>query len=242
MPRLDILLVDKGYFPSRSKASVAIRSGFVLVNDLAVLIPSASVQEADHIRVSVREQFVSRGGDKLYRLLLETGYEPAGKTVLDVGSSTGGFSDCLLQCGAMRVVAIDVGTGQIHPSLIQNPRLELHEKTDVRNFIPNQLFELITVDVSFISVLKILPYLEKMVLPDGDVMILFKPQFEQKERRKVKGGVLKKADAERTLNQFISELAAMGWQVLHLCKVEQTGRNYESMLRLRKKPGEHEVA
>jgi 23S rRNA (cytidine1920-2'-O)/16S rRNA (cytidine1409-2'-O)-methyltransferase len=175
--RLDLLLLERGYFGSRNKAAEAIREGRVAVNGALVRKPSAKCAEAAEIAVE-SDGYVSRAARKLAGYLEEHLLEIAGKRCLDVRSSTGGFTQVLLERGAERVDAVDVGREQLHPSLRDDPRVRSYEETDIREFEPERRYPLIVSDVSFISLLHILPSVDRLAEPGAEILLLFKPQFE----------------------------------------------------------------
>jgi 23S rRNA (cytidine1920-2'-O)/16S rRNA (cytidine1409-2'-O)-methyltransferase len=191
--RLDVLLVDRGLFPTRSRAQAAILAGAVLLDGKPIQKPGTLVPL--DARVEVRSQvspYVSRGGLKLARALEVFGIDVRGKVAIDVGASTGGFTDCLLQSGASRVYAVDVGYGLLDWRLRNDPRVVVLERTNARFLRPEHIGEpvdLITVDVSFISLTKVLPALPPLLRPGGEVLPLVKPQFEAGPRKARKGVV-----------------------------------------------------
>lgn len=176
--RLDQALVARGLAPTRSQAEHYIRLGHVLVSGRGVTKAGTLVGENDLIRLAAAEQYVSRAGLKLASVAAALGLDFRGKAVLDVGSSTGGFTDYVLQHGARKVIAVDVGTGQLHPALRDDPRVELHEKTDIRDFIPRNAPDIIVADVSFISLREILPHLAAIAALRTELAVMVKPQFE----------------------------------------------------------------
>lgn len=198
--RLDMLLVDRGFFPTRNRAQAAILAGAVFVNGKPVHKPGTLVPL--DATVEVKSQvcpYVSRGGLKLARALQVFGIDVRGKIAIDVGASTGGFTDCLLQSGASRVYAVDVGYGLLDWRLRNDPRVVVLERTNVRLLRPEQIGEpvdLITVDVSFISLTKVLPALVPLLRPGGEVLPLVKPQFEVGPR-KARKGVVREPEAHR---------------------------------------------
>ena len=192
--RLDERVVAEGLAETRSRAEALIRAGRVLVDDAPVEKPGTRVAEQARLRLrgSLR-RFVSRGGDKLAGALDDLGLDPQGRLCLDVGASTGGFSDCLLQSGARHVVAVDVGYGQLDPRLREDPRVTVLERTNARHLEPQALpagIELVTVDVSFISLRLLLARLGE-VAPGADLLLLVKPQFEVGKGQVGKGGVVR---------------------------------------------------
>lgn len=192
--RLDERVVAEGLAETRSRAEALIRAGRVLVDDAPVEKPGTRVAEQAQLRLrgSLR-RFVSRGGDKLAGALDDLGLDPRGRLCLDVGASTGGFSDCLLQSGARHVVAVDVGYGQLDSRLREDPRVTVLERTNARHLEPKVLpsgIELVTVDVSFISLRLLLARLGQ-VAPGADLLLLVKPQFEVGKGQVGKGGVVR---------------------------------------------------
>ena len=173
--RLDVLLVERGLAESRSQAQALVLAGLVHGHDK----PGAQVEETAELEVERPPRFVSRGGVKLANALERLRVDPAGRECLDVGASTGGFTDCLLQAGARRVIALDVGYGQLHPRLRADPRVHVLERVNARD-VPDLPFapELITCDVSFISVLTVLPSVLALAAPGWEALVLVKPQFE----------------------------------------------------------------
>ncbi|HHW10997.1 MAG TPA: TlyA family RNA methyltransferase [Firmicutes bacterium] len=179
--RLDVLLVEKGYFPTREQAKRAIMAGLVRVDDQPCTKPGAEVAAAARLTVTGKEHpYVSRGGLKLAKALDEFQISVAGRVALDVGASTGGFTDCLLKRGAVHVYAVDVGYGQLDWSLRQDERVTVLERTNARYLQPGQIpvVEMITIDVSFISLSKIIPAVRIFLAEEGDLVALVKPQFE----------------------------------------------------------------
>lgn len=181
---------------SRSQAESMIKLGNVTVNGRVVSKPGYSVQPGDDVRLVSAERYVSRAGLKLASVASELGIDFEGTVVLDVGSSTGGFTDYALQHGARKVIAVDVGTDQLHPSLRGDERIELHEKTDIRDFVPNVIPDIVVMDVSFISLREILPHIAKLSGKDTRVVAMLKPQFEA-GRHQVNKGVIKNDSVRR---------------------------------------------
>ncbi|HEY6660553.1 MAG TPA: TlyA family RNA methyltransferase, partial [Pyrinomonadaceae bacterium] len=183
--RIDKLLVERGLAESRTKAQAMIMAGVVLVNDQRVEKPSHQFDTNSSIRIKGGDdpstRYVGRGGLKLEAALREFQLDVTGFTCLDVGASTGGFTDCLLQHGAKRVVAIDVGHNQIDWRLRNEPRVEVREGINARHLQPQDFqgrFDLVVIDVSFISVTKVLPAIVPLVIDGGSIVTLIKPQFE----------------------------------------------------------------
>lgn len=185
--RLDKALVGRGLVPTRSQAESFIKLGQVRVNGKILTKPGELVSDKADIRMLAKEQYVSRAGLKLASVARALKLNFKDKIVLDVGSSTGGFTDFALKNGARKVIAVDVGTSQLHPTLIGHPRIELHEQTDIRGFKPVETPDIIVVDVSFISLREILPHLAKLAREKTQVAAMCKPQFESGSNAKHKG-------------------------------------------------------
>jgi 23S rRNA (cytidine1920-2'-O)/16S rRNA (cytidine1409-2'-O)-methyltransferase len=192
--RLDRLLVDRGLVESRQKAQALIMAGEVLLDGQKASKPGQPVAEDAALEVLARPPYVSRGGLKLAAALRQFGIDAAGKTCLDIGSSTGGFTDALLQAGAARVHCVDVGAGQLAWSLRTDPRVCLHEGLNARELQFGDIGEtadLLTCDVSFISVALILPAAVPLLRTSGQMVILIKPQFEVGKGQVGKGGIVR---------------------------------------------------
>ena len=195
--RLDRLLVDRGLAESREKAQALIMAGDVTVNGQKAAKPGQTVADGAAVAVLAKPRFVSRGGFKLEAALAGFSIDVAGRVCLDVGSSTGGFTDALLQAGAARVHAVDVGAGQLAWPLRTDPRVVLHEGINARELEFSAIGEpvgLITCDVSFISVTLILPAIVPLLEPDGRMVILVKPQFEVGKGQVGKGGIVREPE------------------------------------------------
>ncbi|MDQ3065211.1 MAG: TlyA family RNA methyltransferase, partial [bacterium] len=156
--RLDQLLANKKLVPTRSQAESFIKLGQVRVNGTILTKPGTIVSDEANIRLLAKEQYVSRAGLKLASVAKALKLNFKNQIVLDVGSSTGGFTDYALKHGVKKVIAVDVGTDQLHPSLHNNPKIELHEQTDIRDFKPSEIPDIVVIDVSFISLREILPH------------------------------------------------------------------------------------
>ena len=193
--RLDKLLVERRLAPSRERAQALILAGRVLVNEQKIEKAGASVESAAAIRILGDEiPFVSRGGLKLAHALQHWRIDVLGKTCLDIGASTGGFTDCLLQHGAARIYAIDVGTGQLDWKLRNDPRVVVHEQTNARYLSAREVPEpvsLAVADVSFISITLILPAIVPLLAAGAEMVILVKPQFELERHQVGKGGIIR---------------------------------------------------
>jgi 23S rRNA (cytidine1920-2'-O)/16S rRNA (cytidine1409-2'-O)-methyltransferase len=210
--RLDVELVRRGLVPSRARAVEAIDAGRVLVGGAPVATPARQVDGGEAINVlpEESESYVSRGGHKLAAALDVFGVDVAGRRAVDVGASTGGFTDCLLQHGAAHVVAIDVGRGQLAWSLRQDPRVTVMERTNVRALAAGALdppAEVCVADVSFISLRTIAPHLLALCRSDAPFVLLVKPQFEAGRARVGRGGIVRDPDVHRTvLREVVSGL------------------------------------
>ena len=199
--RLDAALTAMGLVSTRSQAESWIKLGKVTVDGKVITKPGFFVREDVDIKLNTKEQYVSRAGLKLASVAKLLGVRFKDAVVLDVGSSTGGFTDYSLQNGAQKVYAVDVGTDQLHPSLQGHEKIELHEKTDIRDFIPSETPDIIVIDVSFISLRDILPHLARTSAgPNTKIMAMVKPQFEA-HRDQVARGVIKNDAVRRKILQ-----------------------------------------
>jgi len=200
--RLDHLLVAKKLLPTRSQAESYIRLGQVKVDGRVITKPGYFVNELADIEFGPKEQYVSRAALKLASVTTTLGINFKHKVVLDVGSSTGGFTDYALQHGAAKVIAVDVGTNQLHPRLREDTRVELHEKTDIRNFKSVEKADIAVIDVSFISMTKILEYVSTLINSKGQIVAMLKPQFEAGKDQLNKGIVKNSAQRRDILQAF----------------------------------------
>ena len=215
--RIDKLLAERGLAESRAKAQAMIMAGIVLVDEKRVEKASEQFGPESVIRIKGQtdaSRYVGRGGLKLEAALEKFQIDPTGYSCLDVGSSTGGFTDCLLQHGAAKVVAVDVGTNQLVWALRNDPRVKVRENTNARNLLPadfEYLFDLIVMDVSFISATKILPALSGLVRKGGKIIVLIKPQFEVGKGEVGKGGIVRETEKhERVVNEVNSFADQLG--------------------------------
>ena len=216
MKRLDVVLVERGLSESREKAQRAIMAGQVKINGHPARKASDSIRDTDEIAIEGGERFVSRGGHKLEHALKHFALNPTGLTCLDLGASTGGFTDCLLQHGAAKVFAVDVGQGQLAWKLRQDSRVVVMEKTNARELTrahfpsPFRPFDLVVIDCSFISLRKILPPAIALLKPAGNIVALLKPQFEagKAEADKGAGVITDPAVHERVLRELQEFTAA----------------------------------
>ncbi|MBX4201984.1 TlyA family RNA methyltransferase [Candidatus Saccharibacteria bacterium] len=176
--RLDQELASRGLVSTRSQAESYIKLGKVKLNGRVITKAGHLASADDKIELSQAEQYVSRAGLKLASVSQVLGLDFNGKVVLDVGSSTGGFTDYALKHGAKKVIAVDVGSNQLHPNLRTHPNVELHEKTDIRNFKTKESIDIVLVDVSFISLRQVLPAVAKLSQAYTQIVAMLKPQFE----------------------------------------------------------------
>lgn len=197
--RLDKAMMMAALTSSRSQAENYIRLGSVQVNGQTISKAGYMVDDSDRIELTLAQRYVSRAGLKLASVAEVFKIDFKDKTVLDIGSSTGGFTDYALQHGAKKVIAVDVGTDQLHPSLHANLQIELHEKTDIRNFKTKQPIDIIVADVSFISLREILPYVSQNLMTERTIIIaMLKPQFEA-GRDQLSKGVIKNNNLRRKI-------------------------------------------
>jgi len=213
--RLDERMLADGLSESRSRAQSLIRAGRVLVDDTPVDKPGTAIRAEARVRVRGEERrFVSRGGEKLLGALEDLGVDPTGRICLDIGASTGGFTDCLLQHGARHVFALDVGYGQLDARLREDPRVTVMERTNARHleaaaFDPRPDF--VSIDVSFISVRLLLPTLAEQ-LPTAELLIMVKPQFEVGREQVGKGGVVRDPALRAAAAADVKQCAeGLGW-------------------------------
>jgi 23S rRNA (cytidine1920-2'-O)/16S rRNA (cytidine1409-2'-O)-methyltransferase len=236
--RLDQLLVQRELAPSRERAQALILAGAVRVDGGRADRAAAPVSEDADLAVDPGPKYVSRGGDKLAGALDALGLDVAGKVAIDVGSSTGGFTDVLLQRGAARVHAIDVGKGQLDWGLRQDPRVVVHEGVNAREGVPvEEPVDLVVADVSFISLRLALPPSLAKVRDAGDVIALVKPQFEAGRDAVGKGGVVRDAKARAAAAVAIAnDLGSRGFGVVAITPSPVTGRegNREIFIHARK--------
>jgi 23S rRNA (cytidine1920-2'-O)/16S rRNA (cytidine1409-2'-O)-methyltransferase len=215
--RLDVLLVSSGLSESREKAARLILAGQVLVDGQRVDKAGTLVDKTAVVQVTGGQKFVSRGGDKLAPVLDALGVSARGRVCLDVGASTGGFTQCLLERGAASVYAVDVGQGQLDARLRADARVVVMEKTNARHLVPS-LFgdtpELATVDVAFISLEKVLPAIQSVLTREGEAVTLVKPQFEVGKGLVGKGGVVRDPASHHAVLSRVARFAVLhGWHV-----------------------------
>ena len=219
--RLDVLLVEQGHADTRTKAQAIIMSGQVYVDGQKADKPGTSYEESVSIEVrGVSCPYVSRGGLKLEKALKDFGVDPTGYVCSDSGASTGGFTDCLLQQGASKVFAIDVGYGQLDWKIRSDPRVVVMERTNVRYVTPEQLGEkldLSVIDVSFISLKIVLPVIKTFLKENGQVLCLIKPQFEAGKDKVGKKGVVREPETHKeVLDNFVALANELEFKILGL--------------------------
>ncbi len=242
--RLDVLLVNRSLAPSRERAKALIMEGGVFVNGQREDKAGAFFEDTVAIELRGSENpYVSRGGVKLEKALDEFGLSPEGLICMDIGASTGGFTDCMLQRGASKVYAVDVGYGQFAWKLRQDPRVICMEKTNIRHVTPEDIAEPIafaTVDVSFISLTKVLEPIRALLTEEADMVCLIKPQFEAGREKVGKKGVVRDAAVHReVIETIVSYAREHGFFVLHLgfSPIKGPEGNIEYLIHLQKQAG-----
>lgn len=243
--RIDVLLVNKNLAESRAKAQAVIMAGEVFVNQQKIDKPGTMVSVDAEIEVRGNScPYVSRGGLKLEKALRDFGVDPTGYVCSDSGASTGGFTDCLLQKGAKKVFAIDVGYGQLAWKIREDPRVVCMERTNIRYVTPDDLGEpldLSVVDVSFISLKIVLPAIKALLKPDGQVLCLIKPQFEAGKEKVGKKGVVRDPQVHKeVLEAFVALAASLSFTIRNLTfsPVKGPEGNIEFLAHLSLVPGE----
>ncbi|HET9200471.1 MAG TPA: TlyA family RNA methyltransferase [Dehalococcoidia bacterium] len=223
--RLDQALVERGLAESRAQARALVMAGEVLVNQQQSQRAGQTVDESAEILVKQKQRFVSRGGLKLEHALLTFGLNVDGWVAADLGASTGGFTDCLLQHGARRVYAIDSGHGQLDYRLRQDERVVVMEKVNARGPLDlPEAVDIVTADVSFISLTKVLPAARKTLKKGGQIIALLKPQFEARRHEVGKGGVIRDRQLHaRIIGRFVAWAADNGFSVSNLALSPLTG-------------------
>jgi 23S rRNA (cytidine1920-2'-O)/16S rRNA (cytidine1409-2'-O)-methyltransferase len=244
--RIDVLLVDRELAETRQRAQALIMAGDVQVNGRVVLKPGTTVTEDADISLRQPLKYVSRGGLKLEGAFQAFQIDVTGKVCADIGASTGGFTDCLLQRGAARVYAIDVGYGQLAWKLRSDPRVVVMDRVNIRHLgsLPEPI-DLATVDASFISLELVLPPVKKLLQPRGEVVALVKPQFEAGRTQVGKGGVIRDPQVHRAVLVKIARFAVEnGWRVLGISRSPLTGAegNVEFFVHLSADPGRQDIA
>lgn len=241
--RADVLLTQKGLAPSRARAQALILGGKVFSADRRVEKSGQTLDEDAPLEVREPDHpYVSRGGVKLAGALEAFGYDPAGKTVADFGASTGGFTDCLLQRGATKSFAIDVGYGQLHNKLLQDPRVVVMERTNARHLkrgaLPEEV-DLVVIDASFIGLEKLLPAARALLKADGDILALVKPQFQVGQDKVGKGGVVRDPSLRSKATATVAaDAGKLGFALVAEADCVITGPkgNQETFIWLRRSP------
>jgi 23S rRNA (cytidine1920-2'-O)/16S rRNA (cytidine1409-2'-O)-methyltransferase len=224
--RIDSLLLQRGYIDDLSSGQRLIATGKVRIDGQTVYHPATMVNESANIAIEARNRFVSRGGEKLATALEKFNLSPQGLVCADIGSSTGGFTDCLLQGGANKVYAIDVGKGILEWRIRQNPKVIVMEKTNARYIekLPEDI-EMVTIDVSFISLKIILPVVQNWLSPKNNIIILVKPQFEadKKVAARSRGVIREPKVHQEVLTNILSFANKIGFTVLGVIRSPITG-------------------
>ena len=237
--RLDILLVERNFCDSRATAQRCIGAGEVKVNDQIIDKAGTKIDTAAAIELKAKPPYVSRGGEKLHQALVTFAIEVQDRICLDGGISTGGFTDCLLQAGAKKVYGVDVGYGQVAWSIRQNPRVILKERTNFRYLTPKDLYSIESpanlgvMDLSFISLTKVLPSLWNLLIPPREVILLVKPQFEVGRAKVGKKGVVRNPkDRAEAIFQVWQAASEIGWnyQGLTVSPIKGPAGNVEYLL------------
>jgi 23S rRNA (cytidine1920-2'-O)/16S rRNA (cytidine1409-2'-O)-methyltransferase len=238
--RIDIFLVEKNYFETRTKAQQALSEHCIFVNNQLVTKASFDVSETDTllIKPSPSQRYVSIGGLKLEKAIQSFQLDFKGKSVLDIGASTGGFTDCSLQYGACKVSTIDVGSNQLHKSLLNHPKINSFEQLDIRDFKneAKETFDWIVMDVSFIALHSIIPAVKKVCSPHTQLVVLIKPQFETSEKKHFKNGIIKdQKERLQIVQQAIKNWQIEGFEVLGQCTTDADGieKNIEYLIHLK---------
>jgi len=225
MNRLDKELVLRGLLPSRSQAENMIELGYIKVDGVKAKKASLLVHPSSTIEVDSSNQYVSRAALKLKSVANKLNLDFSDRTLLDVGSSTGGFTEYALKQGVKKVIAVDVGTNQLHPSLRADKRIELHEQTDVRDLTRSHLKEvdMVVIDVSFISLREILPSLKRLLSLDAEVIAMVKPQFEAGAKLKTRG-VIKNDSMRRAVLKDFERWVKKEWVIINKADSEISGK------------------
>lgn len=243
--RIDVLLVEGGHFASREKAKANIMAGTVFADGILVDKPGTMIDENTVLTLkNTLQTYVSRGGFKLEKAIKEFNLDLRGKICMDIGASTGGFTDCMLQKGASRVYAVDVGYGQLDWKLRSDERVVCMERTNIRYLDPEEIREkmdFISVDVSFISLKLVIPVIKLLIHGDSDVVMLIKPQFEAgKEEAKRHSGIIRdKGIQSRVISEIIDFCLLSNLEIRHLSfsPIKGPKGNIEFLLHVRPKDG-----
>ncbi|MDD2652157.1 MAG: TlyA family RNA methyltransferase [Sulfurimonas sp.] len=224
MSRLDNYLVEHGLCESRNKAQTLIKEGLVSVNGEQIIKSSFALKQSDKVAVKEHKEYVSRAAFKLSAFLDETGLDLKGSVALDIGSSTGGFTQVLLESGVAEVTAVDVGRDQLHASLKKDSRVHSYEECDIREFESDKEFDIVVSDVAFISLLHILDAVDR--LAKDKIILLFKPQFEVgREAKRDKNGVVTDEKAVlQAMIKFEDACKLKGWRLVQKSASKLTGK------------------
>jgi 23S rRNA (cytidine1920-2'-O)/16S rRNA (cytidine1409-2'-O)-methyltransferase len=246
--RLDVLLVNRGLAPSREKAKTMIMEGNVFVNNNREDKAGSTFPDDCNIEIHGKTlQYVSRGGLKLEKAMKHFDITMDGKVCMDIGASTGGFTDCMLQNGAVKVFAVDVGHGQLAWSLRNDPRVICMEKTNIRYVVPEDIgcaVDFVSIDVSFISLTKVLVPVKELMAERGQIVCLIKPQFEAGREKVGKKGVVREKETHMEVVRMVMDFAlSIGFGVLGLAfsPIKGPEGNIEYLLYLQKTPTEEEL-
>jgi 23S rRNA (cytidine1920-2'-O)/16S rRNA (cytidine1409-2'-O)-methyltransferase len=220
--RLDQAVVKRGLTSTRSQAESYIKLGYVKVNNKFINKPGFLVGLESKIELNLKEQYVSRAALKLASVADKLRLNFKDKVVLDVGSSTGGFTDYALRCGAKKVIAVEVGTNQLHVSLHKNPKIELHEQTDIRNFRTKEHIDIVLADVSFISLREILPSIANLSSKNTSIAVMVKPQFEA-GAADINKGVIKNGTLRRKILKDFESWTKESFRILDKADSEVAG-------------------
>lgn len=221
--RLDQALVSRGLVTTRSQGESYVKLGKVTVNGRVETKAGTMVSAEAAVKLTATEQYVSRAGLKLASVAQILKLDFRAKMVLDVGSSTGGFTDYALQHGATKVLAVEVGTNQLHPSLQGDPRIELHEKTDIRNFKTSDTIDIVVADVSFVSLRELLPSIAQLVTPATQLALMVKPQFEAGASNLKHKGVIKNDKIRRQILKDFEDWALHSFSIQDKADSEVAG-------------------
>ncbi len=241
--RLDVYLVNNNFFESREKATFAIKSGAISVDNKICLKPSCDITIQNVKVIAEVLPFVSRGGFKLDHAIKKFSLNFKDKIVLDVGASTGGFTDVSLQNGAKKVVCVDVGTNQLHEKIRSNEKVEFYENTNILDFSSNHIFDYIVMDVSFVSIKTIIPSLLQFMTDTNYLIALIKPQYEI-GKLKIKNGIVKDSKIhENIINEIIDLCSSIGLNTLNLDSSPITGKmgNKEYLILLSKNKSSNHI-
>lgn len=234
--RLDIYLTKHNNIQSRNKANELIKSKKVFIDGRIVTKPSFQVEETNEVTITQEEFYVSRAAYKLKYFLEEFPIDLQNEEALDIGSSTGGFTQILLANEVNSVTCVDVGTNQLHSSLVDKPKIIIQENTDIRTFHPNKQYKVVTCDVSFISILNIIEDIDR--LSSDKIIILYKPQFEvgKEVKRDSKGVVVDTFAIEKCRGEFLEKVSQLNWKLIHNQQSKLSGKsgNIEELFYFRK--------